>query len=83
MKLVIGSADSDPDFITQSSSDTANSSAQVVYRSPAVVESLFQGFEMIGPGVVPLQQWLDDELPDTGLVLLGGMVRKTSHARAD
>ncbi|MFG3615624.1 SAM-dependent methyltransferase [Nocardia sp. NPDC047654] len=78
-----GSADSDPDFITQSSSDTANSSAQVVYRSPAVVESLFQGFEMIGPGVVPLQRWLDDDLPDTGLVLPGGMVRKTSHARAD
>ncbi len=38
---------------------------------------------MIDPGVVPLQQWLDDGLPDTGLVLLGGMVRKTSHARAD
>ncbi|MEU2037288.1 SAM-dependent methyltransferase [Nocardia niwae] len=78
-----GADNSDPDFITQSSSDTAKSSAQVVYRSPAVVESLFAGFEMIEPGVVPLQQWLDDDLPDTKLVLLGGVVRKPSDVRGD
>ncbi|WP_280303139.1 SAM-dependent methyltransferase [Nocardia abscessus] len=78
-----GSDNSDPDFITQSSSDTANSSAQVVYRSAAVVESFFQGFDLLDPGVVPLQRWLGDELPDTGLVLLGGVARKLAKAPAD
>lgn len=78
-----GSDESDPDFINQSSSDTAKSSAQVVYRSAAVVESFFEGFEMIEPGVVPLQQWLGDDLPETALVLLGGVVRKARDARAD
>lgn len=78
-----GGDNSNSEFITRSSSDTANSSAQVVYRSPAVVESFFDGFEMLDPGVVPLQQWLGDDLPDTGLVLLGGVVRKPSDVPAD
>ncbi|MBF6468968.1 SAM-dependent methyltransferase [Nocardia beijingensis] len=78
-----GGDNSNSEFITRSSSDTANSSAQVVYRSPAVVESFFEGFEMLDPGVAPLQQWLGDDLPDTGLVLLGGVVRKPSDAPAD
>ncbi|WP_067470676.1 SAM-dependent methyltransferase [Nocardia amamiensis] len=71
-----GSDSSDPDFINQSSADTAKSSAQVRYRSAAQVASFFDGFDMLDPGVVPLQQWLDDDLPATRLVLLGGVVRK-------
>ncbi|MGK8488788.1 SAM-dependent methyltransferase [Nocardia asiatica] len=81
--LTHGADNSNPEFIAQSSSDTANSSAQVRYRSPAVVESFFEGFDLMDPGVVPLQRWLDDDLPDTGLVLLGGVARKTSAAGAD
>lgn len=78
-----GSDESDRDFIDQSSSDTANSSAQVAYRSPARVESFFEDFDMIDPGVVPLQQWLEEDLPATKLVLLGGVVRKTSDRSDD
>ncbi|MGK8522766.1 SAM-dependent methyltransferase [Nocardia asteroides] len=78
LALTHGSDTSDPAFINQSSADTAKSSAQVVYQSPAEIVSLLDGFEILGPGLVPLQQWLDEDLPATKLVILAGVVRKTS-----
>lgn len=71
-----GSSDTTADFQNQSSGDTVGSSAQVVYRSAAEVTELFDGFELLDPGVVPIQQWLGDNLPITNLVLLGGVCRK-------
>ncbi len=70
-----GSTDSNDEFINQSSNDTIGSTAQVQYRSRAEVAGLFDGFEFDEPGIVPIQQWLGDELPHTGLILLGGICR--------
>ncbi|MBF6329335.1 SAM-dependent methyltransferase [Nocardia transvalensis] len=77
-----GGDESDPAFIQQTVKDTGGSTAHPVYRSRAEVASFFEGFEMLGPGVVPLQEWLGGDLPHTGLVLLGGICR-TPTARKD
>ncbi|NUP26345.1 MAG: SAM-dependent methyltransferase [Nocardia sp.] len=67
---------SHPEIIDRTSADARNSSAQVRYRSREEVASFLDGFENTGPGVVPLQQWLDDDLPETRLVLFGAVGRK-------
>ncbi|MBF6178217.1 SAM-dependent methyltransferase [Nocardia otitidiscaviarum] len=64
-------------FKEQSQSDTAGSAAQVVFRTKEQVERLLDGFEIVQPGVVTIQEWLADELPQTGLVILGGIGRKS------
>ncbi|MGW4769119.1 SAM-dependent methyltransferase [Nocardia sp. NPDC004278] len=71
-----GSDESDPDFIAQSTAQAAGSTAQVHYRSRAEVSKYFDGFEMLGPGLAPVQEWLDGDTPKTGLVLIGGVGRK-------
>ncbi|MCM6774240.1 SAM-dependent methyltransferase [Nocardia sp. CDC159] len=71
-----GGDESNRDFIERSSRDTAGSPSQVVYRSRAQVAAMFDGFEILEPGVVPLQEWLGGDLPSTELVLLGGVCRK-------
>ncbi|WP_433489974.1 SAM-dependent methyltransferase [Nocardia grenadensis] len=60
----------------QTREHSRNSSAQVRYRSRAEVTAFPDGFENTGPGVVPLQQWLADDLPETKLVLYGAIGRK-------
>lgn len=70
------SDDTHPDFISQSHDDTNNSPSQVVYRSREAVEKFFDGFEILGPGVVPAQGWLDDDLPATRLVMYGCIGRR-------
>ncbi|MGA6205111.1 SAM-dependent methyltransferase [Nocardia testacea] len=67
---------SHPEIIERTSQDTMNSSAQVRYRSREQVTSFLDGFENTGPGVVPLQQWLADDLPETKLVLYGAVGRR-------
>ncbi|WP_328409669.1 SAM-dependent methyltransferase [Nocardia sp. NBC_00403] len=64
------------DFIERSSSDTVGSSAQVRYRSPATVATFLDGFDGVGPGLAPVQEWLGDDLPSTRVVILGGVGRK-------
>ncbi|QIS16530.1 SAM-dependent methyltransferase [Nocardia arthritidis] len=71
-----GSDESDRSFMLQSLSDTAGSTAQSVYRSRDEVRGFFDGFEFLGPGLVPIQEWLDDGPPRTSLVILGGVCRK-------
>ncbi|MEU7767402.1 SAM-dependent methyltransferase [Nocardia sp. NPDC049190] len=78
-----GSDTSDPQLIERSSADTASTSAQVVYRSPAQMTSFLDGFEIIDPGVVPVQQWLGDDLPATRMVICGGVGRKNSGRHDD
>ncbi|MEV6769342.1 SAM-dependent methyltransferase [Nocardia sp. NPDC051030] len=65
-----------PDFIRQSSGDLASTPAQVAFRTTEQVEPFLEGFEVIEPGVVPVQEWLNGELPSTRLVVLGGVGRK-------
>ncbi|MFI5718613.1 SAM-dependent methyltransferase [Nocardia sp. NPDC051750] len=67
---------SHPEIIARTSQDAMNTSAQVRYRSLDQVTSFLDGFENLEPGVVPLQQWLADDLPETKLVLYGAVGRK-------
>ncbi|UGT63983.1 SAM-dependent methyltransferase [Nocardia asteroides] len=68
-----GAAESNSEFIERSENDTVGSPAQVAYRSAEQVRALFDGFELLEPGVAPIQDWLGDDLPETKLVLLGGI----------
>lgn len=70
-----GAAESQREFIERSSSDTEGSPAQVAYRTVDEVRALFDAFELLEPGVVPIQEWLADDLPKTNLILLGGIGR--------
>ncbi len=68
--------DTQSDFIARSSGTTVGSSSQPRYRTREEVARLLDGFEVLEPGVVAVQDWLDDDLPSTNLVLLGGIGRK-------
>ncbi|RDI69248.1 SAM-dependent methyltransferase [Nocardia pseudobrasiliensis] len=70
------SVDTSRAFVDQVDSVTAGSTAQCRYRTADEVTELLDGFDILAPGIVPLQNWLDDELPATGLVLLGGVCRR-------
>lgn len=70
-----GSVETDDDFVA-AASGTAGTAAQCEWRSRAEVEAMLAGFEILDPGVVPIQEWLGDDLPATRLVLLGGICRK-------
>ncbi|WP_308164189.1 SAM-dependent methyltransferase [Nonomuraea sediminis] len=65
-------AESDPEAIKQLQIATANSPAQAVFRTHEQVLRLFDGFELLEPGLVPVQDWRggDDEVP-----LLDGVPR--------
>ncbi|WP_433710734.1 SAM-dependent methyltransferase [Nocardia sp. CA-084685] len=71
-----GSVHTQPDFVARSTGDTDGSSAQVQFRTPEMVAAYLDGFEVVEPGLVPVQEWLDDDLPSTQLVILGGIGRK-------
>ncbi|GII97328.1 hypothetical protein Ssi02_75590 [Sinosporangium siamense] len=56
-------AESSPEAIAQLRMATAGSPAQSVFRGRDEVLSLFEGFDLIGPGLVPVQDWRVDEDP--------------------
>ncbi|NUO99306.1 MAG: SAM-dependent methyltransferase [Nonomuraea sp.] len=59
-------AESSPEAVAQLSMSTAGSPAQGAFRGRDEVLRLFEGFELIGPGLVPVQDWrltADDDLP--------------------
>lgn len=70
-----GSSDSDPEIL-QVLTGTKDTSAQVCFRSTPQTEAFMAGFELLEPGVVPVQQWLRPGLPDTRMVMLGAIGRK-------
>nr|WP_276514917.1 SAM-dependent methyltransferase [Nocardia transvalensis] len=70
-----GSSDSDPEIL-RVLTGTDNSSAQVDFRSAAQIEKFLAGFELLEPGVVPVQEWLRPDLPETRMVMLGAIGRK-------
>ncbi|MFF0492950.1 SAM-dependent methyltransferase [Nocardia sp. NPDC004068] len=67
--------DTDPRIIHQTTTDTRGSPAQVQYRSTAAVRDLLEGFDILGPGIAPVQQWLGGDIPATRLTLLGAVCR--------
>jgi hypothetical protein len=50
-------AESDPEAIAQLTMATMGTSAQARFRTHEEVLRLFDGFELIGPGLVPVQDW--------------------------
>ncbi|MEV5836346.1 SAM-dependent methyltransferase [Nocardia sp. NPDC052112] len=63
------------ELVARVTADTDGSSAQCQFRTPDEVAVFLQGFEVVEPGLVPVQDWLDDDLPRTRLVILGGVGR--------
>lgn len=58
-------AESSPEAIAQLTMATAGTPAQSTFRTREQVLRLFEGFELIGPGLVPVQDWHvgDEEQP--------------------
>ncbi|WP_280335724.1 SAM-dependent methyltransferase [Nocardia wallacei] len=75
------SRDSAEDLKEYTAAATDGGPAESTYRTASEVEAFFRGFELVRPGVVPIQEWLGDDLPATRLVLLGGMGWKPVRAR--
>ncbi|MFF3566959.1 SAM-dependent methyltransferase [Nocardia jiangxiensis] len=71
-----GSTETDDTFVNQTASDTKGSTAQFVFRSKSEVAKLFDGFDILDPGIVTVQEWLADNLPPTRLVILAGVGHK-------
>ena len=69
------STDTAAEFVDATAQATAGTTAQCAYRSRSEVEELFVEFEMLDPGVVPIQDWIGTRLPRTRLVMLGGVCR--------
>ncbi|MQY19715.1 SAM-dependent methyltransferase [Nocardia macrotermitis] len=75
LAIAHGSSDSDPEIL-QVLTGLDDTSAQVAYRSTAQTQTFLDGFELLDPGVVPVQQWLGPDLPETRMVMLGAIGRK-------
>lgn len=71
-----GATESDETWVTQTVTDTVGSTAQFVFRSRADVATIFKEFDLLDPGVAPIQHWLGDDLPETRMVVIGGIARK-------
>lgn len=75
LSITHGSSDSDPEVL-KVLANTRGSAAQVDFRSTAQTTAFLDGFELLEPGVVPVQQWLRSDLPSTRMVMLGAIGRK-------
>ncbi|WP_280393716.1 SAM-dependent methyltransferase [Nocardia brasiliensis] len=69
-----GSIDSGPEVL-RVLAGADGTAAQVCFRSAAQTEAFFDGFELLEPGVVPVQQWLRPDLPETRMIMNGGIGR--------
>ncbi|WP_280335640.1 SAM-dependent methyltransferase [Nocardia wallacei] len=74
LAITHGSSDSAPEIL-QVLAGTNETSAQVRFRSAAQTEAFLDGFELLEPGVVPVQHWLRPGLPDTPMIMLGAIGR--------
>ncbi|MCM6773720.1 SAM-dependent methyltransferase [Nocardia sp. CDC159] len=70
------SSTSDPKFVEQVLAATKLTAAEITFRSPEQISAFFDGFDLLKPGLVPIQQWLAPDLPETGLVTYGAIGRK-------
>ena len=66
-----------PDIGSKATKAYDRASAPLVLRTQAEIERLFDGLELIEPGVVQLCRWRPDGDLPTGNGLLGGVARKT------
>ncbi|MFG1791314.1 SAM-dependent methyltransferase [Nocardia sp. NPDC049149] len=64
-------------FIARAEKNLVNSTSQLRFRTQADVAALLDGYEIVEPGVVTVQQWLGGDLPDTTLAILGAIGRKS------
>ncbi|WP_433656838.1 SAM-dependent methyltransferase [Nocardia sp. CA-128927] len=74
--LTHASSDSDSNFIRQAMSATRGSSAILALRSRAEIASYVAGFDIVDPGLAPIQDWLDGDSPTTRVEILGCICRK-------
>ncbi|MGX1778656.1 SAM-dependent methyltransferase [Nocardia brasiliensis] len=77
LALAHGSTETDAEFIHQTQADTVATPAQLCYRSPAEIEKLMAGFELLPPGIAPIKAFLanGNDLPETRWVFFGGIGR--------
>ncbi|MFD1939198.1 SAM-dependent methyltransferase [Nonomuraea mangrovi] len=68
-------AESAPEALAQLKMATANSPAQGRFRDHSQVARLFDGFELIGPGLVPVQDWRIGDEDEDQISLLDGPPR--------
>jgi len=70
-------SDSDPAAMAQATAAFANSPTKILARSRAEITRMFDGFELIEPGVVNIEQWHgESDPPRTKLGSYGGVGRK-------
>ncbi len=67
-----GSTDTNPEIL-QVLKTATGTSAQVQFRSTTETEALFDGFDLLEPGIVPVQEWLRPDLPKTRMIMLGAV----------
>ncbi|KIA60249.1 SAM-dependent methyltransferase [Nocardia vulneris] len=72
LAIAHGSTDTTPEVL-QVLKAAMGTSAQVQFRSTAETEALFNGFDLLEPGVVPVQEWLRPDLPETRMIMLGAV----------
>nr|WP_055509253.1 SAM-dependent methyltransferase [Nonomuraea pusilla] len=72
-------AESPPEAVAQLQAATAGTPAQGRFRTREEVLKLFDGFELIGPGLVPVQDWYVTEDDELRIPLLTGK----PHLRLD
>ncbi|MBG0830301.1 SAM-dependent methyltransferase [Planomonospora sp. ID67723] len=71
-------AESAPEAVAQLKATTAGSPAQPTFRTHDQVLALFDGFDLVEPGLVPVQDWRPDlEEPSTKLRVEGGLGRRS------
>lgn len=70
-------SDSDPEAVAQAKSATDNTAIPLAFRSREQILRFFDGFELVEPGLVSVQQWRPaSEVQPTRLTVLGGVGRK-------
>lgn len=65
-------AESSPAAIAQLTKATAGTPAQATFRTHQQVLRFFDGFELIGPGLVPVYEWRADDAGEDSIPLLDG-----------
>lgn len=75
--IVQFAADSDPDGIETFNKIYENSPIKVTFRPREQIEGFFDGFELLPPGVVNVEDWRPEmEAPRTSLKIAGGVGEK-------
>ncbi|MEW9529740.1 SAM-dependent methyltransferase [Microbispora sp. NPDC049125] len=75
-------AESDPEAVRRLHAATANTPAHSTFRPHDELARFFDGFELVEPGLVPVQRWRPDmESVPTRMVVEGGVGRTPQRVR--